>query len=109
VKCQFNWPQGDYRNQCNDTVGWTSPNQKGMTCADYAYDFGSSADNTTGKCTEQGLFKTTEYRWAGWYYNEPEHNCCPCGKGRPKKTTQITKEWDKCHHGHNDLSNDLVV
>ena len=108
-KCQFNWPQGNYRNQCNDTVGWTSPNQKGMTCADYAYDFGTSADNTTGKCTEQGLFKKTEYRWAGWFYNEPEHNCCPCGKDRPKKTTNITKAWDKCHHGKNDLSNDLVV
>ena len=64
-----------------------------------------------GACTEQGEFKADRYAYAGWYYNEPEHNCCACGKGRPEysRTTQITKEWDLCHHGHNDLSNDLVV
>ena len=85
-----------------------------MSCSQYAWEYGNNYDNvgkiaSTGKCTEEGLFMTDQYRWAGWFYNEPEHNCCACGKDRPKKTTQMTKEWDKCHHGKNDINNDLVV
>jgi hypothetical protein len=63
VKCQFNWPQGDYHNQCNDTVGWTVGNPKhretfNVNCANIAWDFGEyyTPDGKTllssGKCTE---------------------------------------------------------
>jgi hypothetical protein len=48
VKCQFNWPQGDYHNQCNDTVGWTIGNKaikeyRSFNCHYFAWDMDDKA------------------------------------------------------------------
>merc|ERR1711957_991391 len=58
---------------CEDTPGWSNARQSGgvvSTCADYSAD---------GWCCDGGACPGQE--WAlGSYYNNPEQNCCACGK-----------------------------
>ena len=73
-------------------------------CSQFAWDY------EFGQCTEAGPFKAYDnYRYAGHFFSEPEHNCCACGKGRAKIFTAVTKEWDKCHHHSLDVNNDYAV
>lgn len=65
--------------QCHDTPNWTNP--EGHSCGVYEQN----------NLCEDGNF----VQWAiGEQWNEPEHNCCICGKGTWGDPVDCEVQWD---------------
>lgn len=65
---------------CVDTPDWN--NNVGFTCTGY------SSYESTGRCRAGA--PANSFGWTlGWKYNNPEKNCCACGK-RPEKRGSIS-------------------